>query len=217
MGSYRRSTLRMVRLLLAASLVAGALGKTCESLPNRKTNSTLDAKDRITSFFSPKHCLAVDSEMDSADLHGQGSHDRANAKVYWADCSGVADDSTTKFAMTNKKGKVIQVVAAEFVHTPVKKGNKMRSGFTMIKLKDDYKKDRCLQVSGFSDISSGNRLQLTRCDKTDAKMRFTGDGAGMWVYKNKKRSKWCLWPPMKTGDTAKMGLCMNGLLGGAKA
>merc|ERR1712142_1062868 len=191
MGSYRRSTLRMVRLLLAASLVAGALGKTCESLPNRKTNSTLDAKDRITSFFSPKHCLAVDSEMDSADLHGQGSHDRANAKVYWADCSGVADDSTTKFAMTNKKGKVIQVVAAEFVHTPVKKGNKMRSGFTMIKLKDD--------------------------DKKDAKMRFTGDGAGMWVYKNKKRSKWCLWPPMKTGDTAKMGLCMNGLLGGAKA
>merc|ERR1712179_642311 len=191
MGSYRRSTLRMARLLLAASLVAGALGKTCDTLPNRKTNSTLDAKDRISSFFSPKHCLAVDAEMDSADLHGQGNHDRANAKVYWADCSAVADDSKTAFAMTNKDGKTVQVVAAEFEHTTVKKGKMTRTGFTMIKLKDDYKKD--------------------------AKMRFTGNGAGMWVYKNKKRSKWCLWPPKKTGDTAKVGLCINGLLGGAKA
>jgi len=217
MGSYRRSTLRMARLLLAASLVAGALGKTCDTLPNRKTNSTLDAKDRISSFFSPKHCLAVDAEMDSADLHGQGNHDRANAKVYWADCSAVADDSKTAFAMTNKDGKTVQVVAAEFEHTTVKKGKMTRTGFTMIKLKDDYKKDRCIQVSGFSDISSGNRLQLSRCDKKDAKMRFTGNGAGMWVYKNKKRSKWCLWPPKKTGDTAKVGLCINGLLGGAKA
>merc|ERR1712071_320900 len=185
MGSYRRSTLRMTRLLLAASLVAGALGKTCDTLPNRKTNSTLDAKDRISSFFSSKHCLAVDAEMDSADLHGQGNHNRANAKVYWADCSAVNDDSKTAFAM--------------------------------IKLKDDYKKDRCIQVSGFSDISSGSRLQLSRCDKKDSKMRFTGNGAGMWVYKNKKRSKFCLWPPKKTGDTAKVGLCINGLLGGAKA
>merc|ERR1712071_630473 len=135
MGSYRRSTLRMTRLLLAASLVAGALGKTCDTLPNRKTNSTLDAKDRISSFFSSKHCLAVDAEMDSADLHGQGNHNRANAKVYWADCSAVNDDSKTAFAMTNKDGKAVQVVAAEFEHTTVKKGKMSRTGFTMILLK----------------------------------------------------------------------------------
>merc|ERR1712071_132686 len=216
MGSYRRSTLRMARLLLAAILVAGALGKTCDTLPNRKTNSTLDAKDRISSFFSSKHCLAVDAEMDSADLHGQGNHNRANAKVYWADCSAVVDEQDC-FRHDEQRRQNCSSSCRRIRAHHREKGKMSRTGFTMIKLKDDYKKDRCIQVSGFSDISSGSRLQLSRCDKKNSKMRFTGNGAGMWVYKNKKRSKFCLWPPKKTGDTAKVGLCINGLLGGAKA
>merc|ERR1712071_83862 len=58
---------------------------------------------------------------------------------------------------------------------------------------------------------------ISRCDTKNAKMRFTGHAAGLWAYKNKKRSNWCLWPPMKTGDTAKVGACISGLLGGSKS
>ena len=113
--------------------------------------------------------------------------------------------------------KSVQVVVAEFQHFSVKRKNKLQHGFSLIKLKDGYKQDRCISVSGFSDISNGVRLQLSRCDKKNAKMRFTGHAAGLWVYKNKKRSNWCLWPPMKTGDTAKVGACISGLLGGSKS
>merc|ERR1712071_289091 len=211
MGTHRLGA-TMIRVLLTACLVGSVISKTCESLPNLSTNQTLDGKDRISSFFSPGHCLAVDAKMNAADLHGS-----ANAKLYWADCKNVADDSRTPLTLTHKHGKSVQVVVAEFQHFSVKRKNKLQHDFSLIKLKDGYKKDRCISVSGFSDISKGVRLQLSRCDTKNAKMRFTGHAAGLWVYKNKKRSNWCLWPPMKTGDTAKVGACISGLLGGSKS
>merc|ERR1712179_887522 len=201
----------MIRVLVTSCLVGSVISKSCESLPNQNTNKTLDGKDRISSFFSPGHCLAVDAKGNAADLHGS-----ANAKLYWADCKNVADDSKTPFTLTHKR-KSVQVVVGEFQHFSVKRKNKLQHDFSLIKLKDGYKQDRCISVSGFSDISNGVRLQLSRCDKKNAKMRFTGHAAGLWVYKNKKRSNWCLWPPMKTGDTAKVGACISGLLGGSKS
>merc|ERR1712071_527113 len=211
MGTHKLGA-TMIRVLVTSCLVGSVLSKSCESLPNQNTNKTLDGKDRISSFFSPGHCLAVDAKMNAADLHGS-----ANAKLYWADCKNVADDSRTPLTLTHKHGKSVQVVVAEFQHFSVKRKNKLQHDFSLIKLKDGYKKDRCISVSGFSDISKGVRLQLSRCDTKNAKMRFTGHAAGLWVYKNKKRSNWCLWPPMKTGDTAKVGACISGLLGGSKS
>merc|ERR1712071_571889 len=208
MGTHRLGA-TMIRVLLTACLVGSVISKTCESLPNLSTNQTLDGKDRISSFFSPGHCLAVDAKMNAADLHGN-----KNAKLYWADCKNVADDSKTPFTLTNKRGKSVQVVVAEFQHFAIKRKNRLQNDFSLIKLKDGYKHDRCITISGFSDISNGVRLQMSRCDKKNAKMRFTGHAAGLWVYRNKKRSNWCLWPPMKTGDTAKVGACISGLLGG---
>merc|ERR1712071_239580 len=208
MGTHRLGA-TMIRVLLTACLVGSVISKTCESLPNLSTNQTLDGKDRISSFFSPGHCLAVDAKMNAADLHGN-----KNAKLYWADCKNVADDSKTPFTLTNKRGKSVQVVVAEFQHFAIKRKNRLQNDFSLIKLKDGYKHDRCITISGFSDISNGVRLQISRCDKKNAKMRFTGHAAGLWVYRNKKRSNWCLWPPMKTGDTAKVGACISGLLGG---
>merc|ERR1712071_532053 len=208
MGTHRLGA-TMIRVLLTACLVGSVISKTCESLPNLSTNQTLDGKDRISSFFSPGHCLAVDAKMNAADLHGN-----KNAKLYWADCKNVADDSKTPFTLTNKRGKSVQVVVAEFQHFAIKRKNRLQNDFSLTKLKDGYKHDRCITISGFSDISNGVRLQMSRCDKKNAKMRFTGHAAGLWVYRNKKRSNWCLWPPMKTGDTTKVGACISGLLGG---
>merc|ERR1711970_391684 len=98
----------MIRVLVTSCLVGSVLSKSCESLPNQYTNKTLDGKDRISSFFSPGHCLAVDAKMNAADLHGS-----ANAKLYWADCKNVADDSKTPFTLTHKR-KSVQVMVAEF-------------------------------------------------------------------------------------------------------